>query len=65
MQRKLGRKLAEMHKAGISDKGFGFMVDNTIGRYLSNYSIIESREQMYFLVLILIISTILSLWPSL
>jgi len=30
-QRKLGRKLAEMHKAGISDKGFGFMVDNTIG----------------------------------
>ncbi|CAM8981412.1 unnamed protein product [Rhodiola kirilowii] len=27
----LGRKLAEMHKAGKSDKGFGFDVDNTIG----------------------------------
>ncbi|KAL4188179.1 hypothetical protein AMTRI_Chr09g22620 [Amborella trichopoda] len=27
----LGRKLAEMHKAGKSDKGFGFRVDNTIG----------------------------------
>lgn len=27
----LGRKLAEMHKAGRSDKGFGFEVDNTIG----------------------------------
>ncbi|KAL6005574.1 hypothetical protein ACLOJK_006141 [Asimina triloba] len=28
----LGRKLAEMHKAAKSDKGFGFDVDNTIGR---------------------------------
>lgn len=28
----LGRKLAEMHKAATSDKGFGFDVDNTIGR---------------------------------
>ncbi|GAB4861838.1 hypothetical protein Ancab_037094 [Ancistrocladus abbreviatus] len=27
----LGRKLAEMHKAGKSTKGFGFDVDNTIG----------------------------------
>ncbi|KAG0472720.1 hypothetical protein HPP92_014577 [Vanilla planifolia] len=27
----LGRKLAEMHKAGKSNKGFGFDVDNTIG----------------------------------
>ncbi|XP_015950949.1 protein-ribulosamine 3-kinase, chloroplastic isoform X2 [Arachis duranensis] len=27
----LGRKLAEMHKAGKSSKGFGFDVDNTIG----------------------------------
>nr|GMD33181.1 protein-ribulosamine 3-kinase, chloroplastic [Ipomoea batatas] len=27
----LGRKLAEMHKAAKSDKGFGFQVDNTIG----------------------------------
>ncbi|KAA8515996.1 hypothetical protein F0562_019175 [Nyssa sinensis] len=27
----LGRKLAEMHKAGKSAKGFGFDVDNTIG----------------------------------
>ncbi|XVE77055.1 hypothetical protein DITRI_Ditri13aG0031100 [Diplodiscus trichospermus] len=27
----LGRKLAEMHKAGKSEKGFGFPVDNTIG----------------------------------
>uniref|UniRef100_A0A803MQ13 Protein-ribulosamine 3-kinase, chloroplastic n=1 Tax=Chenopodium quinoa TaxID=63459 RepID=A0A803MQ13_CHEQI len=27
----LGRKLAEMHKAGKSEKGFGFGVDNTIG----------------------------------
>ncbi|KAL2460737.1 Protein-ribulosamine 3-kinase [Abeliophyllum distichum] len=27
----LGRKLAEMHKAGKSVKGFGFDVDNTIG----------------------------------
>lgn len=30
-QAALGRKLAEMHKAGKSDKGFGFEVDNTIG----------------------------------
>lgn len=28
----LGRKLAEMHKAAKSDKGYGFHVDNTIGR---------------------------------
>ncbi|KAH9788093.1 protein-ribulosamine 3-kinase [Citrus sinensis] len=28
-----GKKLAEMHKAGKSGKGFGFDVDNTIGRY--------------------------------
>ncbi|KAI9181973.1 hypothetical protein LWI28_020649 [Acer negundo] len=27
----LGRKLAEMHKAGKSNKGFGFDVENTIG----------------------------------
>ncbi|XP_010255538.1 PREDICTED: protein-ribulosamine 3-kinase, chloroplastic [Nelumbo nucifera] len=27
----LGRKLAEMHKAGKSNKGFGFDVNNTIG----------------------------------
>ncbi|OAY62365.1 protein-ribulosamine 3-kinase, chloroplastic isoform X1 [Manihot esculenta] len=27
----LGRKLAEMHKAGKSERGFGFDVDNTIG----------------------------------
>ncbi|KAI3940341.1 hypothetical protein MKW98_024748 [Papaver atlanticum] len=27
----LGKKLAEMHKAGKSNKGFGFDVDNTIG----------------------------------
>ncbi|KAH6789506.1 Protein kinase superfamily protein [Perilla frutescens var. frutescens] len=30
-QAALGRKLAEMHKAGRSTKGFGFDVDNTIG----------------------------------
>ncbi|KAG7018966.1 Protein-ribulosamine 3-kinase, chloroplastic [Cucurbita argyrosperma subsp. argyrosperma] len=30
-QFELGRKLAEMHKAGKSDKGFGFDVNNTIG----------------------------------
>ncbi|KAL6569463.1 hypothetical protein OROMI_013977 [Orobanche minor] len=30
-QSELGRKLAEMHKAGKSEKGFGFNVDNTIG----------------------------------
>ncbi|XP_019059778.1 PREDICTED: protein-ribulosamine 3-kinase, chloroplastic [Tarenaya hassleriana] len=30
-QAELGRKLAEMHKAGKSSKGFGFDVDNTIG----------------------------------
>ncbi|KAF8379415.1 hypothetical protein HHK36_028850 [Tetracentron sinense] len=30
-QSALGRKLAEMHKAGKSDKGFGFDVNNTIG----------------------------------
>ncbi|CAH8269334.1 unnamed protein product [Arabidopsis lyrata] len=30
-QAELGRKLAEMHKAGKSSKGFGFEVDNTIG----------------------------------
>lgn len=29
----LGKKLAKMHKAGKSSKGFGFDVDNTIGRY--------------------------------
>nr|GEV29919.1 protein-ribulosamine 3-kinase, chloroplastic [Tanacetum cinerariifolium] len=28
----LGRKLAEMHKAAKSEKGFGFHVNNTIGR---------------------------------
>ncbi|XP_051122656.1 protein-ribulosamine 3-kinase, chloroplastic isoform X2 [Andrographis paniculata] len=27
----LGRKLAEMHKAGKSEKGFGFHINNTIG----------------------------------
>jgi protein-ribulosamine 3-kinase len=27
----LGRRLAEMHKAAKSDKGYGFYVDNTIG----------------------------------
>jgi fructosamine-3-kinase len=32
LQSVLGRKLAEMHKAGKSEKGFGFDVDNTIGR---------------------------------
>lgn len=31
-QATLGRKLAEMHKVGKSEKGFGFDVDNTIGR---------------------------------
>ncbi|XP_042039075.1 protein-ribulosamine 3-kinase, chloroplastic isoform X3 [Salvia splendens] len=30
-QAALGRKLAEMHKAGESTKGFGFDVENTIG----------------------------------
>ncbi|KMT00173.1 hypothetical protein BVRB_1g019910 [Beta vulgaris subsp. vulgaris] len=30
-QAALGRKLAEMHKAGKSEKGYGFEVDNTIG----------------------------------
>ncbi|XP_021904502.1 protein-ribulosamine 3-kinase, chloroplastic, partial [Carica papaya] len=30
-QPSLGRKLAEMHKAGKSEKGFGFYVNNTIG----------------------------------
>ncbi|KAJ3682099.1 hypothetical protein LUZ60_014672 [Juncus effusus] len=30
-QSTLGRKLAEMHKAGKSNKGFGFHVNNTIG----------------------------------
>ncbi|RDY05710.1 Protein-ribulosamine 3-kinase, chloroplastic [Mucuna pruriens] len=30
-QSDLGRKLAEMHKAGKSSKGYGFNVDNTIG----------------------------------
>ncbi|CAB94144.1 putative protein [Arabidopsis thaliana] len=30
-QAELGRKLAEMHKAGKTSKGFGFEVDNTIG----------------------------------
>lgn len=30
-QAELGRQLAEMHKAGSSEKGFGFDVDNTIG----------------------------------
>ncbi|XP_002988877.2 protein-ribulosamine 3-kinase, chloroplastic [Selaginella moellendorffii] len=30
-QRELGRMLGKMHKAGISDRGFGFEMDNTIG----------------------------------
>ncbi|KAK7274615.1 hypothetical protein RIF29_15711 [Crotalaria pallida] len=30
-QSDLGRKLAEMHKAGKSSKGYGFNIDNTIG----------------------------------
>ncbi|VAI25323.1 unnamed protein product [Triticum turgidum subsp. durum] len=30
-QSALGRKLAEMHKAAKSDKGYGFYVENTIG----------------------------------
>lgn len=30
-QAELGKRLAEMHKAGTSDKGFGFPMDNTIG----------------------------------
>lgn len=30
-QAALGRQLAEMHKAGTTEKGFGFDVDNTIG----------------------------------
>ncbi|KAL2337381.1 hypothetical protein Fmac_011827 [Flemingia macrophylla] len=30
-QSDLGRKLAEMHKAGKSSKGYGFDIDNTIG----------------------------------
>ncbi|KAJ8565416.1 hypothetical protein K7X08_007992 [Anisodus acutangulus] len=31
-QSALGRRLAEMHTAATSEKGFGFQVDNTIGR---------------------------------
>lgn len=31
-QAELGRLLAEMHKTSSSEKGFGFVVDNTIGR---------------------------------
>lgn len=34
-QAELGRQLGEMHKAGSSEKGFGFDVDNTIGRSLN------------------------------
>eukprot|EP00271_Cylindrocystis_brebissonii_P007256 TRINITY_DN20576_c0_g1_i1.p1 TRINITY_DN20576_c0_g1~~TRINITY_DN20576_c0_g1_i1.p1 ORF type:complete len:368 (+),score=32.31 TRINITY_DN20576_c0_g1_i1:36-1139(+) len=30
-QAELGRRLAQMHKAGTTDRGFGFDVDNTIG----------------------------------
>ncbi|MCI11239.1 protein-ribulosamine 3-kinase chloroplastic-like, partial [Trifolium medium] len=30
-----GDQLAEMHKAGKSSKGFGFDVENTIGRYVT------------------------------
>ncbi|KAL3687598.1 hypothetical protein R1sor_013907 [Riccia sorocarpa] len=30
-QAELGRQLAQMHKAGSTDKGFGFDMDNTIG----------------------------------
>ncbi|KAF1883942.1 hypothetical protein Lal_00038297 [Lupinus albus] len=33
-QSALGRKLGEMHKAGKSNKGYGFDVNNTIGRYI-------------------------------
>ncbi|KAK4371963.1 hypothetical protein RND71_007347 [Anisodus tanguticus] len=35
-QSALGRRLAEMHKAATSEKGFGFQVDNTIGRLAKN-----------------------------
>ncbi|GFP98535.1 protein-ribulosamine 3-kinase chloroplastic [Phtheirospermum japonicum] len=42
-QSELGKKLAEMHKAGKSEKGFGFDVDNTIGRL--GYQLKLARQQ--------------------
>lgn len=38
VQAELGKQLAEMHKASSSEKGFGFDVDNTIGRSVYTYN---------------------------
>lgn len=45
----LGKKLAEMHKAGKSSKGFGFDVDNTIGRY-DPYGHGHSNQYIYLYI---------------
>lgn len=45
----LGKKLAEMHKAGKSGKGFGFDVDNTIGRY-DPYGRGHSNQYIYLYI---------------
>ncbi|XBH88001.1 hypothetical protein VPH35_075357 [Triticum aestivum] len=42
-QSALGRKLAEMHKAAKSDKGYGFYVENTIGRLGYQLKLISQR----------------------
>ncbi|KAF7062093.1 hypothetical protein CFC21_068731 [Triticum aestivum] len=42
-QTALGRKLAEMHKAAKSDKGYGFYVENTIGRLGYQLKLISQR----------------------
>ncbi|KAF9687774.1 hypothetical protein SADUNF_Sadunf02G0128000 [Salix dunnii] len=45
----LGRKLAEMHKAGKSEQGFGFDVDNTIGRWNHQETVVVDFV-LYFLL---------------
>ncbi|VAI10947.1 unnamed protein product [Triticum turgidum subsp. durum] len=42
-QSALGRKLVEMHKAAKSDKGYGFYVENTIGRLGYQLKLISQR----------------------
>lgn len=56
-QSTLGRRLGEMHKAAKSEKGFGFYVDNTIGRFptYSNYTLIT--EFNHYVLFILFFST--------
>lgn len=51
-QAELGRQLALMHKAGTSAKGFGFDVDNTIGRSIFLSIVVKIN---FFIRIILVI----------